>query len=198
MKPIPLRFKFIVKCFIPIVLIGSLSACIPAAFVVGAGAGTVMYNKRSVGTIIHDNDASNAVLKNIDMDAELREQTHIVVATLNQLMLIAGQATTEAQRDRIYQIASKVPNLKRIYNEVTIQPPSSLGARSTDTWITTKVKTAFLAEKGLQSHDIKVVTEEGVVYLMGVVTPKQAELAADAASQVSRVRKVVKIFEYQQ
>ncbi|MDF3055693.1 MAG: lipoprotein, partial [Gammaproteobacteria bacterium] len=158
-----------------------------------------MYNnKRSVVTMMNDNDASNAVLKAIDSDSDLRENTHVSISTRNQLMLIAGQAATETQRNRVYQIASQVPNLKRIYNEITIEPPSGLAARSVDTWITTKVKTALLAEKGLQSNDIKVVTENKVVYLMGLVTPGQAEIASRAASEVSRVQRVVKIFEYQQ
>lgn len=183
----------------PLLLVLSLSACMSTAFIAGSGASAAVYNnKRSVVTMVHDNDATNAVLKAIDVDNDLRENTHILVSTVNQLMLIAGQAATEAQRNRVYQIASRVPNLKRIYNEITIGPPSTLAARSVDTWITTKVKTALLAEKGLQSNDIKVITESRVVYLMGLVTPGQAEIAAHAASQVSKVLRVVKIFEYQQ
>lgn len=176
----------------------SLSACVPAALVAGAGAGGMMYNKRGVKTLVEDNDAVNAVLKGIAADEQLREQTHISVATVNRLMLMAGQATTEAQREKVYRIASNVPNIKRIYNEITIEPPSSFTTRSRDTWITTKVKAALVAEKGLYSSDIKVVTENGVVYLMGIVTPRQATIAADAASHVSSVRRVVKIFEYLQ
>jgi osmotically-inducible protein OsmY len=186
------------KYILPLLLSLSLTACVPAAFVAGAGAGALMYNKRSVTTMMTDNDASNAVLKGIEKNRELWENTHIVVSTMNQIMLIAGQANTEGYRQQVYQIASQVPNLRRIYNEITIEPPSTLSMQSKDTWITSKVKTALFAEKGLQSHDIKVVTENRIVYLMGMVTPKQADLAANAASQVSDVKRVVKIFEYQQ
>jgi len=185
---------------LPIVLsMFSLSACVPV-LLVAAGAtlgGAVVYDKRSVTTMAEDRDAASRLLKQISEEPELKSQTHIIISTFNHVLLLAGQATTEEQRNRVYQMASSVPHLKRIYNEITIEPPTSGSVQAEDSWITTKVKSKMLAEKGLSSTEIKVVTENSVVYLMGLVTHKQADLAATVASSVSGVSKVVRIFEYE-
>ena len=81
-------------------------------------------------------------------------------------MLLAGQAKTDELRTRVYQIASDIPNLKLIYNEISIETPTTQSVQTHDAWITTKVKSAMLAEKGLNSTQIKVITENSVVYLM--------------------------------
>lgn len=179
--------------------ISFLSACVPVALVaVGATAGgAIIYDKRNVRTMAEDRDMASRLLKQINEDPELKEGTHIIVATFNHLMLVAGQASTEDLRNRIYEMASSAKNLKRLYKEITIEPPTSASEQAKDTWITTKVKSAMLAEKGLSSTQIKVVTEKRVVYLMGLVTHKQADLAATVASAVSDVRQVVRIFEYE-
>lgn len=176
-----------------------LSACVPVVLV-AAGAtvgGALIYDKRGMKTMTQDIDMSSSLLKKINDDPELREQTHITIATFNNLLLVTGQATTEAQRDRVYQMANSMRNVKRIYNEVTIEPPTSKGVRTHDSWITTKVKSKMMAEKGLKSSQIKVITENKVVYLMGIVTHKQADIAANVASSISGVTKVVRIFEYE-
>lgn len=176
-----------------------LSACVPVVLV-AAGAtagGAIVYDKRNMKTMAQDRDMASRVLKEISSDPQLKEETHITIATFNHLMLITGQASTEDLRNRIYQIANKAPHLKRVYNEVTIEPPTSASTQAKDAWITTKVKSAMLAEKGLSSTQIKVVTENSVVYLMGLVTHNQADLSAEVASKVSGVSKVVRIFEYE-
>lgn len=183
---------------IALLLIGCmLVGCIPAVFLAGATAGTVIYDKRSMKTMVNDKQASNTALRAVNNDMSLRS-SRIVIATFNEVMLMAGQTPTEALRSHAYQLISTVPNVKRIYNEVTVEQPISFKAKSNDTWITTKVKSAILAEKGLNSSQIKVVTENSVVYLLGVLTHKQADVAAEVASRVNGVQKVVKIFEYEQ
>ncbi len=181
-------------------IISCLSACIPVALV-AAGAtagGAIVYDKRSMKTMAQDRDTASITLKKINDDPQLRDQTHIAISTFNGLMLMAGQAPTEELRNQAYQIANSTPNVKRIYNEITIEPPTSTTTQSQDAWLTTRVKSAMLAEKGLHSSQIKVITENGAVYLMGIVTHKQADLAATVASQTSGVKKVVRIFEYEQ
>jgi osmotically-inducible protein OsmY len=93
-------------------------------------------------------------------------------------------------------LAHSVADVKRIYNEITIQGPTSSLTRTSDAWITTKIKSQMLATDDLQSGTIKVLTENGAVYLMGVVTHDQADMSVDIARQVSGVQKVVKIFQY--
>lgn len=178
-------------------LISLLSGCIPAVFVAGAGAGgTIVNDRRSLQTMITDRNIANTALEQLYNDVTLRQQTHITVAAFNQIVLMTGEAPTPELRDRSYAIVSAIPKIKRIYNEVTIEPPTSSLAQTNDTWLTTKVKTAMLSEKGLSSGQIKVVTENGNVYLMGVASQRQSDLAANVARQVEGVQKVVKIFEY--
>lgn len=188
-------------CFVSLVFISSagLSGCIPAAVVAGSSAGSaiVASDKRSMKIMVQDRDMANEALKRISADPALRKQTHIVIAGFNHVMLMVGQASTEQLRNQAYDLVKTVPNIKRIYNEVTIEPPISKMIQANDSWITTKVKSAMLMEKGLHSGQFKVVTENGVVYLMGLVTPKQADLAAQAASEIAGVQKVVKLFEYE-
>jgi osmotically-inducible protein OsmY len=182
-----------------ILLVSCLSACVPV-ILVAAGAtagGALVYDKRDVKTIAIDRDVASNILKKINDDPDLQKGTHITIATFNNVMLVTGQAETEEQRDRVYQMASSVGNLKRIYNEISVEPPTSQAVRANDAWITTKAKSMMLAEKGLHSGQIKVVTENKVLYLMGIATRRQADIATDVGSSVSGVSKVVRIFEYE-
>ena len=92
-------------------------------------------------------------------------------------------------------MAMQVPHVRRVYNEIQVGNNISFWQKSKDSGITTLVKSVLLATKGLRSSQIKVLTEDSVVYLMGIVTPLQSKLAADSASTVSGVNKVVKVFE---
>ncbi len=175
----------------------SLSGCIPAAVVVGATAGgAILYENRSVSAQLHDRDISQIAKNRIGAAKNLRD-SHIEVATFNGIVLMVGQTPSAELRDQANQLVSTIPNVKRVYNEVTIADPSSIFDRSQDDWITTKVKSALVAEKGLRSSNIKVVTESHVVYLMGLVTQSQANMAATVASKMTGVQKVIKVFEYQ-
>lgn len=176
----------------------TLQACVPAAFVVGATAGgAVVYDNRGMKTIMQDNKTALTAQDKINADPQLNnKQTHISVTTFNGILLLVGQAPTPEQRQRAYEIAMSMKNVKRVYNQITIAQPIPMSTRSHDTWITTKVKTMMLAEPGLRSTQIKVLTEDGVVYLMGVVSHTQGNLAAKVASKASGVKKVVKLFEY--
>lgn len=185
--------KLILLCCIPVIL----SACVPAALVIGATAGgAVIYDKRSMRTMIQDKDAAAYAEKKIQREPTLKKNTHIVIAVFNHILLLAGQTKTRAQRQKAAELTKGIKNVSRVFNEITIESPTSVWQRSKDAWITTKVKSAMLAKSGLQSTQIKVVTENSIVYLMGVVSHYQANLAADVARRVSSVKKVVKVFEY--
>lgn len=188
------------QCFILFLIYSyGLTACIPVAFVIGAGAGgAIIYDKRGVKSMVQDRDIANEAWKRINYDSQLKDEARISVASFNHLVLLVGQAPTEALKTRAYNLVSSIPHVKRIYNEVTIGPPISAVEQTHDAWITTKVKSAMLAVKGLKSSQIKIVTENHIVYLMGIVTRKQANLTAEAASKILGVDKVVKIFEYEQ
>lgn len=173
----------------------SLQACIPAVFVAGATVGgAVLYDKRSMKEIVMDQNIANQAQTLIARSPQLKD-THITVTCFHQVVLIVGQAPTPEQRALAYQLVSQVPNIKRIYNRITIAAPSSAIARANDSWITSKVKTMMIAKPGLRSSDIKIITEDGTVYLMGNVTPEQEQLAVDVARRVAGVQTVVKVFQ---
>jgi osmotically-inducible protein OsmY len=186
------KLAIILFCLLPL-----LNACIPVVFVVGAAAGgAVIYDNRGTHTILQDNSLAYEAQGKINSDPQLAKQAHITVTTFNHILLMVGQTPTAALRQQAYALMQGLPNVRRIYNQVTIESVTPLGQRSKDSWITTKVKTKLLAEKGLHSSQIKVLTEDDTVYLMGLVTHSQGSLAALAASKVSEVQKVITLFEF--
>lgn len=124
------------------------------------------------------------------------KNSHLVAGTFNHDILLIGETPEPSLRTLAEKKVSKIKGVQRIYNEIIISSPSSLITRSGDAWITTKVRAQMLTKSGLQSTQIKVITENGAVYLMGHVTPAQAELAVDVARRVAGVQRVVKVFRY--
>lgn len=173
------------------------AAAVPAALVVGATAGgAVVYDKRDFKTMRNDQRSASLAQYWINQDTELAKSSHINIAVYNGVGLMVGQAQTAELREKAYELMRRIPNIKRIYNAVTIAAPSSKMQRASDSMLTGKVKTALLAERGLQSNNIKVITEDSVVYLMGTVSKDQAEIATNATRHVAGVQRVVKVFEY--
>jgi osmotically-inducible protein OsmY len=171
-----------------------LAGCVPVvAAGVGAGA-MVADDRRSTGTYLDD---ENIELKAAGRfhDAKL-DGVHASFTSFNHRLLITGQASTEALKDKVGEIARKVPGVKEMFNELTIAKPVDFGTRSSDSFITAKVKTRFLGDKRFNANHVKVVTEDGVVYLMGLVKHDEANAAAEVAAKTSGVKRVVKVFEY--
>jgi osmotically-inducible protein OsmY len=164
---------------------------------IGAGAGaaySTFEDRRSSGTQL-DDDA-------IELRASSRigdrfpDKIHVNVAVFNRTVLVTGEVPDEASRGEVEKIVQGVPNVRAVTNEVQLAPVTSLGERTSDTFITTQVKARYLRAKAFNPVHVKVVTEAGVVYLMGVLTQREADDAVDIARTTSGVRKVVKIFEY--
>jgi osmotically-inducible protein OsmY len=112
------------------------------------------------------------------------------------MVLLTGEAPSETIKTDIGKLVMGVDNVRRIFNEIAIAGNTSLASRSNDTLLTSKVKARFLAERKFQINHVKIVTENEVVYLLGVVTRQEADSAAQIASSTSGVKKVVKVFEY--
>lgn len=182
---------------LPIIILPLFGCIATTAVVVGTTAGgAIIYDKRSFKTMQQDNHASRLANYWVANDSELKGRSHISINVFDNIALVVGQAQTDELRQRAEQLVKKVPDIKRVYNGITVAGAASQLQRVNDSWITSKVRTALLAKGGLNSNDIKVVTEAGVVYLMGRISRDQADLAADAARQISGVTKVVKVFEY--
>ncbi|MES1162410.1 MAG: BON domain-containing protein, partial [Rhizobacter sp.] len=113
----------------------------------------------------------------------------------NRLVLVTGEVPTEADKAAVEQAVARIENVRAVVNELVITLPSSIGNRSNDTLITSKVKASLVDAKDVQVNAYKVVTGRSVVYLMGRVTEREANRAADISRGVSGVRKVVKVFD---
>ncbi|MCB1742099.1 MAG: BON domain-containing protein [Gammaproteobacteria bacterium] len=173
-----------------------LQGCVAA---VGAGAGAAAYtayNRRSPGAVIDDQIIEVTAYNTLASDTELYEQSHVQVTSYNNVVLLTGEAPTETLRLRAESLVSGVDKVRRVFNELSVAAPSSYVTRSGDTWITAKVKTNLFGQMSLEASQVKVTTTNGIVYLMGLVTPAEAEQATEVARRVSGVQRVVKLFEY--
>ncbi len=168
-------------------------------FIAGAAAGaaaiTVVYDHRKLEKILTDTQITNAIVDKINTDSHFKE-SHIEVSCFNRVVLLTGETPEEALRQTAEELAHSVPNVSRVYNQITVKGTVSSLTRASDSWITAKIKTQLLATKGMQSSTIKVVTSNGTVYLMGIVSREQGDIAATIASQIDGVKRVMKIFQY--
>lgn len=176
-------------------LLGTLLTSCAAVIVVGAAGGMAVYDRRSMTMIEHDARIFYLVHKRIVQDPRFRN-SRILVSSFNEVVLLVGQTPTASLRVVAEKIVRQVPNVRRVYDEITVDYPLPLTQRSKDTLTTAEVRSRMLTQKGLESGSIRIITENGVVYLMGIATHEQANLAVNVARQVNGVRKVVKIFQY--
>ncbi len=175
-----------------------LNACAP--LVVGGAATTasLAHDRRTAGTVIEDQSIELRIRSALNKDPEISKQAHINITSYDGVVLLSGEAPTGAMRERAGDIARRAKKVRRVHNEIKVAAPSSMMTRSSDTWITTKVKTSLLSVKlkGFDPTRIKVVTENGTVYLLGLVSHAEADAATDKARQVKGVQRIVKLFEY--
>ena len=183
------------KILLVIFIISLLQACAPVAVVGGAAAGSeVVSDNRSMETMWQDENSAYQAQLYINSDEQLQDKANVSAYVFDNVMLLIGQAPNPELRTRAGDLAKTVPDIKRICNQIAITQPVSTNTK--DSWITTKVKTALLEQKGLHSTQMKVITDNGVVYLMGLTAASQGKLAAETARKVDGVKKVVKVFEY--
>jgi len=179
-------------------LSANLQGCVILA-AAGAGAATtavVVHDKRPLQTIADDQNIELTANHKISENPNWSQNNHIVTVGFNHAVLLIGQVPDQNTRSQIESMVQSLPKVTRIYNQLEISSPTTTEARANDTWITTKVKSEMLAAKDLHSIEIKVVTENGTVYLLGMVNHHQAQLAEDVARRVSGVNRVVTLFEY--
>ena len=188
------KHTYLISILLSIMLL--LQAC--AAVVgtsVAVGASTAM-DRRTTGTVIEDQAIEMKTAQAFRSDPDIRDQAHWNVTSYNTRVLLTGEVVNETLRHRMVEITKNIPKVTDVINEITVAAPSSMMSRSSDTVITTKVKSLLLADKETKGLLVKVVTEKGVVYLMGLVSRQQAERATEVTRQTGGVQKVVKLFEY--
>lgn len=179
------------------IVVALIQGC-AGAVVAGAAGGvaSATYDRRTVGTIVDDETIEWKARGKLYGDDELADKTHISVTSFNNVVLLTGQAPTKALRNKAVELVRTIEKVRRVHNEIVLAQPIPVKAHSEDAWITTKVKTELTKTKGINPLHVKVVTENGVVYLMGLVTHAEAKVAVGSATSVGGVKRVIKLFEY--
>lgn len=182
-------------------LIPLLAACAPAPLLLaGATAGGVVvaHDRRSPGAQLDDQSIEMTAMRRLVEDPELGkpENLHVSVTAFNGLVLLTGEARSAAFRGRVEQLVLALPKVRKVYNEVRVGELASMSARARDTWITAKVKSKMLGNREVDGSRIKVVTDAGTVYLMGIVSRAESNLATALASDTEGVQRIIRVFEY--
>lgn len=172
----------------------SLQGCFPVV-AAGAGAGALMaQDRRTSGAYIEDEAIENKAFDRIGK--QYKNTVHVNVTSYNRNILISGEVPDEAAKAQVERIVANIQNVGKIHNELAVAALSSLASRSNDSLITSNVKVRFLSDKRFSANNVKVVTENGTVYLMGIVNHTEAQAAAEVASGSKGVSRVVELFEF--
>lgn len=172
---------------------GTLSGCFPLVAGGMAGGALVIADRRSPGT--------QAIDRGIQLEAEsfltkkYGDNIHVNVSVFNRRVLLTGETRTEAIKASVEADIKNMKNVSTIFNEMIAAPISSLSARANDSYLTTRIKGAFVATEGVPSNSMKVITEASKVYLMGIVTDAEANRAVEIARSVPGVKQVTKVFD---
>lgn len=171
----------------------ALTGCVPVA-AVGVGAGALVFaDRRATETYIADEAIETRAGNRIN--EKFGDKVHVNVTSYNRAVLLTGEVPSEAVRAEVEKIATSVPNVKAITNDLLVSGPSSFGARSNDSYITSKVKARFIDANKFAPNHVKVVTEAGTVYLLGLVTRQESDAAVEIARTTGGVLKVVRVFD---
>jgi osmotically-inducible protein OsmY len=178
------------------VLLAVVTGCAPLVIgVIVAGTAMVVTDRRTTGAQVDDQTIQLRVAS--DLTAALKDQpVHINVNSFDRRVLLTGEVPNEATKARAGEIAAAALNVRAVVNELAIAPPSSTSERTADVALATKVRAAFVNTREIAFNSIEIVTERGIVYLLGLVTEQEGQVAALVASRVSGVKQVVKVFEY--
>ncbi len=187
------------KIFIILILSLGLSGCLAGAFVAGsATTGGLVTDPRSINTIKSDEEINFRINRKLTNDPVLNAETHIAAVSYNQVILLTGQAYDAELKAKAEQYVKSIPQVRRVFNEIVLGIPTTVYRRAQDVGITSAVKTKMFANRELKSNNFKIVTEDGVVYILGIAKPHQADLAVSIARDTSGVKKVVKLIEYKE
>jgi len=186
--------KLINQLLLAITICSALTGCVAVVAGGAAAGGAMAADRRSSGTYVDDEGIEWKALTEINN--ALGDKIHVNVTSYNRNVLLTGEAFDEAAKIKAESIAKDVQNVRNVTNELAVAPATSLTSRSNDSYLTSLVKAEMVKENRFPANYVKVVTENSVVYLMGMVTRKEAEDAVEIARSTDGVRKVVKVFEY--
>ncbi len=184
------------RLLIYLVILLLMNGCATAIITGAATGATAIHDRRTTGIFIEDQAIELKAIREFYFDEEIKTSAHINATSYNLVVLITGEAPTEELKQRIFNIVKDIPKVTHVYNELTIAAPSAFVSRTSDSLITAKVKTKLLTLKNFDGTRVKVVTEKGVVYLMGILTREEADRATENARTTGGAQKIVKMFQY--
>lgn len=173
-----------------------LQGCVAAVIGGGAIAAKVATDPRTTGTQIDDETLEFKVENAVEKDAQIKAEGRVNAVSYNGRVLLIGQVPNSDVKDTATALAKGVKGVNEVYNELTVSSKISFAQISKDSWLTTQVKSKMFVDGRVKATDVKVISENGEVFLLGNVTQSQANVAADIASKISGVKKVIKVFKY--
>ena len=172
-----------------------LTGCLPMVVAAGVGGATlVATDRRSVGAQADDEGIELKIAN--EVSARYGETVHVNATSYNGIVLLTGEVPDEGAYASIGNIAASTDRVRSVHNDLAIGPLTPLSARTNDSFITSKVKARFVEANKFAANHVKVVTERGVVYLMGIVSRQEADAAAQLASTTAGAVRVIKVFQY--
>ncbi len=184
------RFFWLILCS------GCLSACVSIIDATTSKPIEPDHGERTFGLYLDDQRIETTVAVNLRKASDSLRAAHVSVISFNGVVLLVGQVSSPEDRETATQVAQAVQNVRQVHNELTVAGSISLLARTNDAWLTSKIKTKFAFNGRIEAGRIKVVTEAGVVFLLGLVTREEADIAAEVARNTGGVQKIVRVFEY--
>ena len=172
-----------------------LQSCIPLLVGAGVGAGVLMAEDRRTNATILEDQTIEIKARN-RISEKYNDQGNISVTCFNRFILLTGQAPTEEMKQDVSVLVLEVPNVRNVQNEIVVGGNSSTTSHASDALLTSQVKGRLSQNKDVGASHVKVVSENGTVFLMGLVTRAEADAAAQTASTTSGAQRVVKVFEY--
>jgi len=188
--------RLITATLATLLIVTSLQGCAPVLVAGAATSALVAHDRRSAGTILDDQTSERKINNAIHKDLKLMKNSRIKATVFNGVALLVGQVPSEQHRKRAAAHARQQMKVKQVNNEIKITGAIGLKVQNNDTAITFKAKSSLLSAKGVSSAYIKVISERGVVYLMGLVTRDEGDAAAKTVQHVKGVQGIVKVFEY--
>lgn len=177
-------------------LITTLQSCAVATVVAITAGATMVADRRTFSKQIDDQSIELRAHNEINKQKALSKNTNLHVVSMNGIVLVVGQAPTSYLRELAIKTIQEVPDIITIHNQVRISSTTAITTRSNDLWLTSKVKSALLNNGDVNAQDIKVVTENAEVFLLGLVTQKEADIVVEITRNISGVSRVYKAFEY--
>jgi len=188
-----MQFK---KSFIVLACVGVLQGCAAAAVVAIVGGASVASDNRTIGKQIDDQRIEVVAHNELTKIEEISDNTNLQVISVNGSVLVVGQALNTRLRDLAIKTVSNINGVLKVHNQIRIGNLVSATTKSNDLWLTSKIKATLLANKDVESTDVKVVTENGEVFLMGLLAENQADIIVNVTRNIGGVNRVYKMFEY--